>query len=205
MSLKIRSPKQFKTFFDDEGRVCTSCNIYKIWEDFPKYKKSASGRVSRCKKCFSEKRAANRNWPKEKYSAKNRRKEIKKQDAILLMARNSRSRLLSRARKDNFPKESVPTIDQIYALFSSSPTCYYSNITLVPYSKNRQELPTIDHKLPISRGGTHLIDNLCVASHHMNTAKGQMTELEFKALLNLILTWEDRGEKLLNRLKQGHF
>lgn len=64
---------------------------------------------------------------------------------------------------------------------------------------------TIDHKIPLQRGGTNSLDNLCLASASMNRAKGTLTHTEFIDLLALINTWEDKGKSLLTRLKQGHF
>ena len=38
----------------------------------------------------------------------------------------------------------------------------------------------IDHKVPLSRGGEHSLDNLCAACSYCNNAKGAQTEEEFK-------------------------
>lgn len=75
--------------------------------------------------------------------------------------------------------------------------CYYSRQPVDLFSMQ------IDHKQPVSRGGTNKLSNLCVSSAAMNRAKGNMTEKEFKALLRLITQWEDAGEALLRRLKQA--
>lgn len=41
---------------------------------------------------------------------------------------------------------------------------------------------TIDHKNPLSREGTHDIENLCVACMLCNSTKGSMTEEEFRKI-----------------------
>lgn len=58
----------------------------------------------------------------------------------------------------------------------------------------------IDHKIPISRGGKWALSNLCITSGILNSAKGTMTDLEFKQLLGVVLTWEDKGKILIQRL-----
>lgn len=44
---------------------------------------------------------------------------------------------------------------------------------------------TIDHKTPVSRGGSDKIDNLCVACHRCNCRKGRKTVEEFLEYLAL--------------------
>ncbi len=66
------------------------------------------------------------------------------------------------------------TTSQIKKLIESqSYRCALSNRELTP------ETASLDHKQPISRGGTHEIANLWVVSHLVNTAKGSLTVEEF--------------------------
>jgi len=44
---------------------------------------------------------------------------------------------------------------------------------------------TLDHVLPLSRGGAHRIENLVAACKPCNSRKGARDELEFRALLAL--------------------
>ena len=44
------------------------------------------------------------------------------------------------------------------------------------------ETASIDHIVPMSRGGDHDISNLWVVDHHVNSAKGTMTVEEFVSL-----------------------
>jgi 5-methylcytosine-specific restriction endonuclease McrA len=41
------------------------------------------------------------------------------------------------------------------------------------------ETASLDHIVPISRGGEHTLDNLWVVDHQVNSAKGSMTYAEF--------------------------
>lgn len=117
---------------------------------------------------------------------------------ILAKARSLRSSLLRRVKTEL--KESTPTIKELEKwLTRSTYICYYS---LEPLDFDKI---TVDHKIPINRNGTNDIENLCICSSNMNTAKGSMTEDEFRSLLELIKNWEDKGEGLLRRLKQGFF
>jgi 5-methylcytosine-specific restriction endonuclease McrA len=102
--------------------------------------------------------------------------------------------------KEKALKDSTPSREELENwLRSSDLKCYYSGEQLGLFTLH------VDHKQPLVRGGTNALNNLCFASPHMNTAKGNMTEKEFKSLLKLISKWEDKGESLLRRLKQGHF
>jgi 5-methylcytosine-specific restriction endonuclease McrA len=42
-------------------------------------------------------------------------------------------------------------------------------------------LATLDHRHPISQGGRNTLDNLCLCCQKCNTAKGDMTEEEFRS------------------------
>lgn len=207
-AFKKRITNKYKTTVDEKGRVCTKCGIYKSWIEFNsaktkhiKIKKTAS-----CKKCKHEHRKSKgRNYKVEKASAKEWKEHLKKTDPYLLKARNLRQGLLTRT-KDLQIKSTTPTTEVLYNWFlQSTPIyCYYSGVELNLLKKSNNKL-TVDHKIPLTRGGSNNIDNLCFASHHMNTAKGSLTEQEFKQFLELISSWEDKGITILRRLKQGHF
>jgi 5-methylcytosine-specific restriction endonuclease McrA len=97
-------------------------------------------------------------------------------------------------------KQTTPTTTELYDwLKGSDLRCVYSGMQLTI------DNITVDHRTPIARGGTNELTNLAICSHHMNTAKGSMTEYEFRVLLELISGWDDKGASLLKRLKQGHF
>jgi len=59
--------------------------------------------------------------------------------------------------------------------------------------------------LPISRGGTAVLENLVVSCGGCNRAKGEMTADEFRALRALVATWPDAGKNLMARLKMGFY
>lgn len=76
-------------------------------------------------------------------------------------------------------------------------TCHYSGEKITPAKSE------IDHRTPVAKGGTNEFSNLCLSSPAMNKAKGDMTEEEFRSLLNLLSTFEDGGKTVLMRLRMA--
>jgi 5-methylcytosine-specific restriction endonuclease McrA len=198
--LKIRNPKQFKTPFNDEGRECTACGEFKVWGEFSVHNRSASKRTSKCKACKKLDRPA-RDIKREKFCAKTRIEEIKKTDPLLHKARLLRQTCISRIPKDDLRRVTTPPVKEFHDwLLSQQPfTCYYSGEQINGIKFH------VDHKKPLERGGTNEVSNLCIASPKMNTAKGGLSEEEFQSLLALVSTWEDKGERLFRRLRQGFY
>lgn len=133
------------------------------------------------------------------------KKKVRKNrpDPLKLRAARLRASLLTRGKKHGVEK-TTPTKEELLVWFSIEAVygfwvCYYSGLDL------RLTDIHIDHKQPLHRGGTNCLSNLCICSKKMNTAKGSMTEQEFKSLLAFLSTWEDRGELVLRRLRQGYF
>lgn len=194
--------KTLETDFDEDGRVCTSCGEYKIWEEFPVHSRSTTGRASQCKVCKKKKRKSKgREIRRETYCAKKHKEKLKQTDPYLVRSRNIRSSLMNRARKLELPREEIPLAEEIKAwLVNQKPLrCYYSGIDVDLWKCH------IDHKTPLRRGGTNTLDNLCVTDPKVNSAKGMMTEKEFKDLMRTVSKWEDGGEYLMSRLRMGHF
>ena len=192
---------KFKTTIDEQGRVCTKCLTYKTWDNFATASKSKTKKTADCKECKSNnKKQTTKNYSRINYCARKNKQKIKKEQPLLYKARLIRSSLLRRV-KDAEIKKQTPTVDEILKWLEINYPfyCYYSYVAL-----NIDKI-VVDHKVPIARGGTNILNNLCICSHHMNTAKGTMTDLEFKQLLCVIEKWEDKGEKILKRLKQGWF
>ncbi|WP_422388695.1 HNH endonuclease [Afipia carboxidovorans] len=64
--------------------------------------------------------------------------------------------------------------------------CAYCGVPVVTitYSSDSDNLATIDHRIPLSRGGTWKRRNLTCACRRCNNEKGDMTEDEFRDLRN---------------------
>ena len=61
----------------------------------------------------------------------------------------------------------------------------------------------VDHRVPLARGGSHDLANLCLTSRPANRAKGTMTDQEFADLLRTVGGWDDQGRELLKRLRNS--
>lgn len=117
-------------------------------------------------------------------------------DPALLKARQLRNNLLSRVKTSEL-RDTTPTIKQLHKWLSlDSFTCYYSLQPLTLEEIN------IDHKIPLQRGGTNSLSNLCYCSSEMNSAKGTLNEEEFRELLELIRNWDECAkDSVLQRLR----
>jgi 5-methylcytosine-specific restriction endonuclease McrA len=85
-------------------------------------------------------------------------------------------------------KESTIKAGQLMAMIESQGyRCAYSGRELTP------ETATVDHRLPISRGGLNGIENLAVVHQDVNTAKASMTVEEFVQVCRDVVAWHDRA------------
>ncbi|MGA1850477.1 HNH endonuclease signature motif containing protein [Sphingobium sp. HT1-2] len=108
-------------------------------------------------------------------------------------ARNLRSSMGRRA-----PDLPRPSTDELEAwLRAQPPHCAYTGELLDIADLH------VDHMIPLDRGGSHDLSNLCLASPSANRAKGAMSASEFHLLLHLVSGWPDRGADLLKRLRMA--
>lgn len=148
--------------------------------------------------------AKKRGWtgktPRKKYF-KEWRKSVKETDYLKYKARQLQSNWKRRSKTASTPDIVIPTSQEIYIwLKSQYPfVCFYTGQEVADKDVG------IDHKLPLSRGGTYDFSNLVVTSKTINAAKGSMTLDEFQSLIKLISSWEDKGKSLIARLRaSGH-
>ena len=129
------------------------------------------------------------------------------QDIFKRKSQNFRSHSLDRAKKLGIPVSSVPMPREFAEWLTLQPitikrkraylTCYLTG-ELVPLAKIE-----LDHRVPISRGGSFQVFNLGVTDARMNQAKSNRTQNEFMELLKLIETWDDGGKSLIADLRSG--
>ncbi len=63
---------------------------------------------------------------------------------------------------------------------------------------------SVDHGIPLSRGGASTIDNLIVCCRRCNEAKGNLTGGEYARLRQFTLPWHEQARKdLFRRLRAG--
>lgn len=82
-------------------------------------------------------------------------------------------------------KRSVTTSQIKKLIESQNYRCALTNRKLTP------ETASLDHKQPISRGGTHEVANLWVVEHFVNTAKGSLTVEEFVSMCRDVVRHQD--------------
>jgi 5-methylcytosine-specific restriction endonuclease McrA len=176
-------------------KICTSCKLLKEFAVFGKHHLSKDGYRHVCKDCRSkDAKTLRKKNTKVKTREQLNRLRLKKEDPIKLRSRELRQSF--RKRSDLAVPQSVEIEQWIKNQLPL--TCWYTGEKLKPTSFS------IDHKIPVSRGGTNNFDNLCVCSLHVNNAKGSMSEEEFIELLEVISTWEDKGVVLLRRLRASN-
>jgi len=117
-------------------------------------------------------------------------------DPKLLKARKVRSTLLGRIRnKYEDLRANTPDAKTIYVWLDKwNGKCHYFG-TSISIDKCH-----VDHKIPISRGGTNEIKNLCITHPRANLVKGDMDDKEFKQFLRMVGKWEDKGKRIMQRL-----
>lgn len=181
-------------------KVCTKCGVEKPLGDFPKDKRISTGRVAQCRECVNryktrwmrEKRHANPEWAREEDRrwreanpeaalAKDRRyknanrKLLRERDRIRRLKNpertkatyrrwfeaNRKQELLRKANRRALMKNATPETLALVETLLTQP-CAYCGST---------ERITIDHIIPLSRGGKHEADNLAPACLSCNSSK----------------------------------
>jgi len=168
---------------------CSKCNRSKKLHLFAKRKSAPLGVTSICKACHRK----NYGWK--------RLREVSLNDDeafITWKAKQLRSNWLARASKTE-QRDQVPVISDIADwLRSQIPwTCHYTGVEVTHKTFG------VDHKEPVSRGGSYGLSNLIITTQGINGAKGAMSDLEFHSLIALVSKWEDAGVGILKRLRSS--
>ena len=159
-------------------KVCTKCGANKSLDSYFKDAQKRDGLTSACKTCKS---AQNKVWQnqnpdrvnfyKRKWAANN--PELRKKVASSWQKRNPQSAVnyqhRRRARKRN-NGEFLITIQDIQRLMAQP--CFACG--------GRENL-TVDHIVPIARGGKHGVGNLMTLCGTCNSSKGSMLWIEWRA------------------------
>ena len=175
----------------DKGKPCEQCNIFKPWEDFPARKNSKNNMYPKlCKLCKRD----NANSCPSAYQS------VKKTDWYRHKGQMLRSNWRERCKKNDKTKlDQVPMPKDIAEWLKKQEPfiCHYSG------EKLTQSNVHFDHKHPISRGGDYHLNNIVPTSKDMNELKGEMLENDFKELVALMSTWDDKGKALINTLRRS--
>lgn len=162
-----------------EGRACLTCGTFKPWTDFP-LGKGTNGHRGHCKPCHSRRNASwNKQHPHVGRAASNRhyaRNADRIVQRVLRWKRenpggNAEIQRRRRARTMSAAGVDYTTADMIRARFDLyGGMCFYCRT-----SKATQA----DHRLPLSRGGSHWPSNIVPSCQRCNASKNAKHPLDF--------------------------
>ena len=190
-----KSPSVAKALDHSDGtRTCSKCNERKPLSGYYKDKLATKGHRSYCKEC--QKNVVTENYQKDpekkkRYQRQHRIENIKavraadseryerdKDKRITLAEAHGHIR---RARRASVPFE--PGITKIALRKRDGDDCAYCGQLMVFRRATNREFrdndATIEHKVPLARGGKHVWSNVVLACRECNLSKNQKTESEF--------------------------
>lgn len=164
------------------ARRCISCSVEKSSDQFYCYEyKTTQGKQgvrheSRCKECARSRRikAHHKNRPEELRKMRKRRAENRDAYLANLYAYRAanrekvlRQRVVSQQRREakKLGKDDNALIERVLE------EARFGDKYLDAYTGELIDRPEIDHIVPISRGGAHAYENLCVTSRSNNSSK----------------------------------
>lgn len=121
-------------------------------------------------------------------------------------AKNLRGRWLILARKLSYPLEKVPTGREISDYLLDSLKFEYGDPHLPDYyggSIFNLDTIELDHKQPVSKGGSFGLENIAITCRYFNQLKGNLNESDFKKLLGFLTTMEDSKSLTTRILASG--
>lgn len=151
--------------------ICYKCELAKLKE----WTESKAGREAKRKYLKSDKyKAFRRNYEASETRRKHRRasaSRLRKQPHYRIKSKlyNAKRRARLLEAEGNFEKG-----DWIQVLNEQENKCHYCEDEFT-----KEILPTIDHKTPLSRGGSHNPSNIVAACRSCNSKKGTKTYEEF--------------------------
>ena len=162
-------PKKIFTSVDDTHKTCACCMDRKPFSEFSPSKRGTAGLSSYCKPCNRKKF-----YDKEKGRKSSARYRIRHKERW-----RASHRLHQFKRRSNVSTTNDGTVtDSVLRDLYSKEICTYCN------RKTPEDKRTIDHVIPLSRGGTHSASNLTMACLSCNCSKGAKTAEEFMELNN---------------------
>jgi hypothetical protein len=187
----------FKKALDhgDGTRTCTKCNMKLPLSAFHKDKTATGGVRATCKNCRikhvknwyqdnkerqSGKEKDRRNANKDQYTEKEAKRYIKDKEKRIALATEQSQ--LRRSRKKGAKTErgiSKLSLKRIHGT-----KCYYCgkemDFSVGTGWKFNRDMATIEHLIPLARGGEHTFENTVLACRYCNISKSAKSESEFE-------------------------
>ena len=162
---------------DGMVKKCTKCSEIKPLDQFAKRADRPCGVLAQCKKCKADRRSA---WGKNivahlvqqgaEYYKNNKNYEIEGMRKWRA-ANRQKSRNLAKARK-TFYRVCGLSVSSAYKTLEDACNQYkIGDKYLDVYTGELIDNPSVDHIIPISKGGRHELDNLCTTSMRNNLSK----------------------------------
>lgn len=197
--------KKYKVQYNAEGlRVCNGCNIGKPATEYHADSRSFDGYRAQCKPCRSafmkgyHTRTIDQRRDYRTNRARTHAEHIRKLDTaryerdkdkrIALASDHVRIRRARLAGTVTDAKVTVRNLRKIHGDY-----CCYCGIEMSFVRGKRGEgiapnLATLEHVIPLSRGGSHTFDNTKLACHHCNVSKNRKTVDEWEQHKAWLLT-----------------
>ena len=146
-----------------EGRECYDCKEYKDASEFTTHRGSPSGLYSHCNECRSPR--------VRKYYENNRGKCL-----------NDFNIRRSLTLQSDCPDNIKEILIEVYGFKCMKPDC--------PKSKEDSPVIHLDHIIPISKGGLHMIDNLQLLCRFCNISKRDRDTIDYRPFKIESEQWE---------------
>lgn len=164
-SVKAQRASRLAATLSPGEKICSRCKFVRNEDDFP-YTRQGD-RSTMCRKCFDlvTKRfdTADISYWKVQASSINSK---------------ARRRLKLLGRYEEPGAFTCITGDELMAKWDQQQhRCAYCGIQLTPL------ITAYDHKVPISKGGTHCADNIQLLCHNCNVSKFTMTDERYRSLI----------------------
>jgi hypothetical protein len=158
---------------------CCDCKQLKPLEDFWLHKKDGTKRQVCCKICGNKRMAVYRETHK---------KEIRIYYQLLWAKRGLREKVWWFRRNGRPYLDPLLTLENVKKKFGDNPVCY---LTGTPIDLNNRDAFSLDHIIPLSRGGLSSLENCGLATLQANQFKRDMTPQEFWDFCATAARWRE--------------
>lgn len=159
-------PEQKQTVIVGNDKSCLECGEMKPLEDFSPTPRGRGGRSAYCRPCATSKFKPEPELVRQRtadYRGRHRERHLA----------NHRKHQFERRSQQKVTDDGTVTDVFLKALYATERCLYCEQVT-------PEDQRTAEHKTPLSRGGSHSAENMGMACFSCNSAKGAMTEDEFR-------------------------